>query len=127
MQRANGQSYGGVEGDSASSAELYALMSALGDIPLRQDLAVTGSVNQRGVDDGAGRKRRRARHSGTTRTVRSHAATSCTPRRASVGHAPPTGWPADSISTTSPDADPSVVLIRLNLRVGRRKDARERD
>ena len=42
------QSYGGVEGDSASSAELYALMSALADIPLRQDLAVTGSVNQHG-------------------------------------------------------------------------------
>ncbi len=43
------QSYGGVEGDSASSAELYALLSALGDIPLRQDLAVTGSVNQHGA------------------------------------------------------------------------------
>jgi predicted ATP-dependent protease len=42
------QSYGGVEGDSASSAELYALMSGLADIPLRQDLAVTGSVNQNG-------------------------------------------------------------------------------
>lgn len=42
------QSYGGVEGDSASSAELYSLMSALAEIPLRQDLAVTGSVNQRG-------------------------------------------------------------------------------
>jgi lon-related putative ATP-dependent protease len=42
------QSYAGVEGDSASSAELYALMSALADVPLRQDLAVTGSVNQRG-------------------------------------------------------------------------------
>jgi lon-related putative ATP-dependent protease len=42
------QSYGGVEGDSASSAELFALISALGDIPLRQDLAVTGSVNQQG-------------------------------------------------------------------------------
>ncbi|QHO75588.1 ATP-dependent protease [Bradyrhizobium sp. CCBAU 051011] len=42
------QSYGGVEGDSASSAELYALMSALADIPLQQDLAVTGSVNQNG-------------------------------------------------------------------------------
>jgi len=42
------QSYGGVEGDSASSAELYSLMSALSDLPLRQDLAVTGSVNQRG-------------------------------------------------------------------------------
>lgn len=42
------QSYGGVEGDSASSAELYALLSALGDLPVRQDLAVTGSVNQHG-------------------------------------------------------------------------------
>jgi lon-related putative ATP-dependent protease len=42
------QSYAGVEGDSASSAELFALMSALADVPLRQDLAVTGSVNQRG-------------------------------------------------------------------------------
>ncbi|MGC8535127.1 MAG: Lon protease family protein [Rhizomicrobium sp.] len=42
------QSYGGVEGDSASSAELYALLSAIGEIPLRQDLAVTGSVNQHG-------------------------------------------------------------------------------
>jgi lon-related putative ATP-dependent protease len=42
------QSYGGVEGDSASSAELYALLSALAELPLRQDLAVTGSVNQHG-------------------------------------------------------------------------------
>jgi len=42
------QSYGGVEGDSASSAELYALLSALAEIPIRQDLAVTGSVNQEG-------------------------------------------------------------------------------
>jgi len=42
------QSYGGVEGDSASSAELYALLSALSEVPLRQDLAVTGSVNQHG-------------------------------------------------------------------------------
>ncbi|OGA67601.1 MAG: ATP-dependent protease [Betaproteobacteria bacterium RIFCSPLOWO2_12_FULL_68_20] len=42
------QSYGGVEGDSASSAELYALLSALADAPLRQSLAVTGSVNQHG-------------------------------------------------------------------------------
>lgn len=42
------QSYGGVDGDSASSAELYALLSALGEIPIRQDLAVTGSVNQNG-------------------------------------------------------------------------------
>ena len=43
------QSYGGVDGDSASSAELYALLSSLSDLPLRQDLAVTGSVNQHGV------------------------------------------------------------------------------
>lgn len=42
------QSYGGVEGDSASSTELYALLSRLANIPLRQDLAVTGSVNQWG-------------------------------------------------------------------------------
>jgi lon-related putative ATP-dependent protease len=42
------QSYGGVEGDSASSAELYAILSALSGLPLRQDLAVTGSVNQNG-------------------------------------------------------------------------------
>ncbi len=42
------QSYGGIDGDSASSAELYALMSALSGIPIRQGLAVTGSVNQAG-------------------------------------------------------------------------------
>jgi lon-related putative ATP-dependent protease len=42
------QSYGGVEGDSASSAELYALLSALAAAPIRQSLAVTGSVNQHG-------------------------------------------------------------------------------
>lgn len=42
------QSYGGVDGDSASSAELYCLLSALAEVPLRQDLAVTGSVNQLG-------------------------------------------------------------------------------
>jgi predicted ATP-dependent protease len=42
------QSYGGIEGDSASSAELYALLSALSELPLRQDLGVTGSVNQHG-------------------------------------------------------------------------------
>jgi lon-related putative ATP-dependent protease len=42
------QSYGGVDGDSASSAELYCLISALAEVPLRQDLAVTGSVNQQG-------------------------------------------------------------------------------
>jgi predicted ATP-dependent protease len=43
------QSYGGVDGDSASSAELYALLSALAEVPLRQDLAVTGSVDQHGT------------------------------------------------------------------------------
>ena len=42
------QSYGGIDGDSASSAELYALMSALSGVPINQGLAVTGSVNQRG-------------------------------------------------------------------------------
>lgn len=42
------QSYGGVDGDSASSAELYALLSALSDLPIDQGLAVTGSVNQAG-------------------------------------------------------------------------------
>jgi len=42
------QSYAGVEGDSASAAELCALLSAVADIPLRQSIAVTGSVNQHG-------------------------------------------------------------------------------
>jgi predicted ATP-dependent protease len=42
------QSYGGIDGDSASSTELYALLSVLAGVPIRQDLAVTGSVNQRG-------------------------------------------------------------------------------
>lgn len=42
------QSYGGVDGDSASSAELYALLSAISGAPIRQSLAVTGSVNQLG-------------------------------------------------------------------------------
>ncbi len=42
------QSYGGVDGDSASSAELYALLSALAETPIKQSLAVTGSVNQMG-------------------------------------------------------------------------------
>jgi predicted ATP-dependent protease len=42
------QSYGGVEGDSASSTELYAMISALSGLPIRQSLAVTGSVNQKG-------------------------------------------------------------------------------
>ena len=42
------QSYGGVEGDSASSTELYALLSALSEVPVKQNIAVTGSVNQKG-------------------------------------------------------------------------------
>jgi lon-related putative ATP-dependent protease len=42
------QSYAGVEGDSASAAELFALLSAIADVPIRQSLAVTGSVNQHG-------------------------------------------------------------------------------
>jgi predicted ATP-dependent protease len=42
------QSYEGVEGDSASSAELYALLSSISGIPLKQSIAVTGSVNQKG-------------------------------------------------------------------------------
>jgi lon-related putative ATP-dependent protease len=43
------QSYERIEGDSAAAAELLALLSALADLPLRQDVAVTGSVNQHGV------------------------------------------------------------------------------
>lgn len=42
------QSYSGVEGDSASSTEVYAILSSLSGLPLRQDIAVTGSINQRG-------------------------------------------------------------------------------
>ena len=42
------QSYTGVDGDSASSTEIYALLSALSGLPIRQDIAVTGSVNQQG-------------------------------------------------------------------------------
>src|SRR5271168_3165618 len=42
------QSYSGVDGDSASSTEVYALVSALAELPLRQDIAVTGSMNQQG-------------------------------------------------------------------------------
>jgi predicted ATP-dependent protease len=43
------QSYSGVDGDSASSTEIYALLSALSGLPIRQDIGVTGSVNQQGV------------------------------------------------------------------------------
>jgi lon-related putative ATP-dependent protease len=42
------QSYSGIDGDSASSTELYAILSSLADLPIRQDIAVTGSVNQKG-------------------------------------------------------------------------------
>ena len=42
------QNYGGVDGDSASSTELYAILSALSDVPIKQGIAVTGSVNQKG-------------------------------------------------------------------------------
>ena len=42
------QSYGGIDGDSASSAELYAVLSALAEVPIRQSLVVTGSVSQHG-------------------------------------------------------------------------------
>jgi len=42
------QSYSGVDGDSASSTELYAILSALSGLPIRQGIAVTGSVNQKG-------------------------------------------------------------------------------
>jgi predicted ATP-dependent protease len=42
------QSYGGIDGDSASAAELLCLLSAIANVPLRQDIAITGSINQRG-------------------------------------------------------------------------------
>lgn len=42
------QSYSGVDGDSASSTEVYAILSSLSGLPLRQDIAVTGSINQKG-------------------------------------------------------------------------------
>lgn len=42
------QSYGGVDGDSASTAELLTLLSAIAEVPIRQDIAVTGSINQHG-------------------------------------------------------------------------------
>ncbi len=43
------QSYGGVDGDSATCAEVVALLSSLAEIPVRQDIAITGSMNQKGV------------------------------------------------------------------------------
>ena len=42
------QNYGGVDGDSASSAELYALLSSLSNLAIKQNIAVTGSINQKG-------------------------------------------------------------------------------
>ncbi len=48
------QSYGGVEGDSASLAELVAILSEIANLPARQDLAITGSVNQRGQSQAVG-------------------------------------------------------------------------
>jgi lon-related putative ATP-dependent protease len=42
------QSYSGIDGDSASSTEIYALLSALSGLPIRQDIAVTGSISQQG-------------------------------------------------------------------------------
>ena len=42
------QSYSGIDGDSASSTELYAIISSLSGIPIKQEIAVTGSVNQNG-------------------------------------------------------------------------------
>ena len=46
------QSYGGIDGDSASSTEIYALLSSLSGVPIKQYIAVTGSVNQKGEDPG---------------------------------------------------------------------------
>ncbi|MEJ2763562.1 ATP-binding protein [Photobacterium sp. MCCC 1A19761] len=48
------QSYGGVEGDSASAAELCTLLSAIGQIPLKQSLAITGAINQHGLIEAVG-------------------------------------------------------------------------
>lgn len=48
------QSYGGIEGDSASMAELCALLSALAEVPIKQSLAITGSVNQLGESQAIG-------------------------------------------------------------------------
>lgn len=48
------QNYNGIDGDSASSTELYCIISSLAKLPIRQDLAVTGSVNQRGIIQAVG-------------------------------------------------------------------------
>jgi predicted ATP-dependent protease len=57
------QSYEQIDGDSAASAELYALLSELAGVPLRQDIAVTGSVNQHGELQAIGASPRRSRAS----------------------------------------------------------------
>ena len=43
------QSYGPIDGDSASAAELIATLSAIADVPLKQGIAITGSINQHGA------------------------------------------------------------------------------
>jgi ATP-dependent Lon protease len=48
------QSYGEIEGDSATCAEFYALLSAISSVPARQDVAVTGSMNQKGLVQAVG-------------------------------------------------------------------------
>ncbi|MFW6059474.1 MAG: S16 family serine protease, partial [Phycisphaeraceae bacterium] len=48
------QSYSGVDGDSASLAELFALLSAIADVPFKQTLAITGSLNQHGMAQAIG-------------------------------------------------------------------------
>ena len=56
------QSYGPIDGDSASAAELIAILSAIADVPLKQSIAITGSINQRGAIQpigGADEKNRR--------------------------------------------------------------------
>jgi predicted ATP-dependent protease len=42
------QNYGGIDGDSATAAEIYSLLSAIADVPIKQNFAITGSVNQKG-------------------------------------------------------------------------------
>jgi len=60
------QSYGGVEGDSASLAELCALLSAIADLPIKQTLAVTGSINQHGEVQPIGGSTTRSKGSSTS-------------------------------------------------------------
>ena len=53
------QSYGGVDGDSATCAEVVSLLSSLTEIPVRQDIAITGSMNQKGVVQPIGKKKKK--------------------------------------------------------------------